>query len=422
MTALHEIDTAMIDIFSRGSVCKGATVASLNIADESFPSLKRARGMSADELVDIIECSGLAGKGGAGFPTYRKIEFLRRQAPDHRYLVINGAEHEPGSLKDRFLLENHAETVLEGALILAHAGGVREVLLTINECCVEALAAANAAMGNMAAAGVGNGDPSIVVRIVSVPDSYMVGEESALLEVLEGRPALPRTKPPFPSEKGLNGHPTLIQNVETVAHLPFILAHGTDTYRALGVNGAGVTLCTFGAEFQNSGVRAIPLGISVRELIYGYGGGLKSGIEIKAVQPGGPSAGFLTSAQFDTPFLAETLKQAGSALGCGAIRAYSQDDDMIPVVAEIAEFFAENSCGQCPQCRMETQMLSKIMNQTLSGRGNQRLLKQIPVIIKANAGKGICSLIEMPVDPILSALKNFGTEFDRYMVDEEGRQ
>jgi len=407
----------MIDIFSRAALREGPALVSPELAEEGFPALKRARGMSADELVRIIECSGLAGKGGAGFPTYRKIEFLRRQAPDHRYLVINGAEHEPGSLKDRFLLEHHAGTVLEGALILAHAAGVREVLLTVNEACVDQLAAARAALQHMAAAVDG---AAVVVRIVTVPDSYMVGEESALLEVLEGRAALPRKKPPFPVEQGLNGYPTLIQNVETVAHLPFILAHGPDNYRALGIDGAGVTLCTFGVEFRNSGVRTIPLGISVRELIYGYGGGLSSGSEIKAVQPGGPSAGFLTPSQFDTPFLPEALKQAGSALGCAAIRAYSQDDDLVPVIGEIAEFFAENSCGQCPQCRMETQMLSKIINQTLSGRGNARLLKQIPVIVKANAGKGICSLINMPVDPVLSVLKNFGAEFDRYLVDEPG--
>lgn len=410
----------MIDIFSRAAVRQGAQLGSQATADESFPSLKHARGMSADDLLTLIERSGLTGKGGAVFPTYRKIDLLRRQVADRKYLVINGSEHEPGSLKDRYLLECHAASVLEGALILAHAAGVCAVLITINEGATAAISAAHAAIEDTA--GAGNANAAVSVKVVAVQDSYMVGEESALLEVLEGRAPLPRTKPPFPVEKGLNGYPTLIQNVETVAHLPFIIAHGADTYRALGVNGAGVTLCTFGAEFKNSGVRTIPLGISVRELIYGYGGGLKSGMEIKSVQPGGPSAGFLTASQFDTPFLNETLKLAGSALGCAAIRAYAQEDDMIAVVAEITEFFADNSCGQCPQCRMETQMLSTIMKQTLAGRGNPRLLKQIPVIIRANVGKGICGLIKMPVEPVLSALKNFGSEFDRYMVEAEQTQ
>jgi NADH:ubiquinone oxidoreductase subunit F (NADH-binding) len=411
----------MIDIFSRGAVRQGAALASSEKDDESFPSLKHARGMSSDDLVSLIERSGLTGKGGAVFPTYRKIDLLRRQASDQKYLVINGSEHEPGSLKDRYLLERHAASVLEGALILAHAAGVCEVLITINEGAPVAISEAKAALEQFAG-GAGNGNAAVSVKVVAVPDSYMVGEESALLEVLEGRASLPRKKPPFPVEKGLNGFPTLVQNVETVAHLPFILAHGADTYRSLGVNGAGVTLCTFGTEFENSGVRTVPLGISVRELIYGYGGGLKSGMEIKAVQPGGPSAGFLTASQFDTPFLDEPLKFAGSALGCASIRAYSQADDMIAVVAEIAEFFADNSCGQCPQCRMETQMLSTIMKQTLFGRGNPRLLKQIPVIIKASVGKGICGLIKMPVDPILSAMKNFGSDFERYMVEAERTQ
>jgi len=408
----------MIDIFSRGVVRQGGELAPGDIADNDFPSLKRARDMSPDDLVNIIERSGLTGKGGAMFPTYRKIELMRRQASDQKYLVVNGSEHEPGSLKDRYLLKNHPDTVLEGALILAHAVGASELLITITEGDNEAISAFNAATEAMAWC-IGGGSAPVLVKVVLVPDSYMVGEESALIEVLEGRPSLPRKKPPFPIEEGWRGHPTLVQNVETVAHVPFIIAHGVDIYRSLGVNGAGATLCTFGAEFANSGVRMIPLGVSVRELVYRYGGGLHSGKDIKAIQPGGPSAGFLMASQFDIPFLDETLKLADSALGCAAIRAFSYDDDMVAVAAEIANFFADNSCGKCPQCRMETRMLSTIMNQTLAGRGSQRLLKQIPVIINANVGKGICGLIKMPVGPVLTAIKNFSDEFDKYLIKEK---
>lgn len=406
----------MINIFSRKAIRLGRAVTLLDAVGHDFSSVTSARGMPPQQLIEIIERSGLAGKGGAGFPTYRKIELMRRQVADQKYLVVNGSEHEPGSLKDRYLLENHPETVLEGALIVAHAAGVHEVLITIAEGATAAMASCRAAIESMTAC-IGSEGAQVAVQLVLVPDSYMVGEESALLEVLEGRPPLPRKRPPFPIEVGLYGNPTLIQNVETVAHLPYIIAHGPDAYRSLGVDGAGVTLCTFGSEFENSGVRLVPMGISVREVVHGHGGGLRSGKTIKAVQPGGPSAGFLMASQFDTPFQGEALKRVGSALGCAAIRAYSDDDDMVVVVAGVMDFFAHSSCGQCPQCRMETQMLSTIMKQTLSGRGSQRLLKQVPVIINANVNKGICGLIKMPVAPMLSALENFGSEFDSYMTD-----
>ena len=409
----------MIDIFNREVLRQCGEPRQAVAAGDHFPSLTRARGMSPEQLVEIIERSGLTGKGGAGFPTYRKIELMQRQVSYLKYLVVNGSEHEPGSLKDRHLLENYPATVLEGALILAHATGVCDVQITVNESAVEAISLFNSAIEMLAASGdlQIRRKPSVSITVVPVPESYMVGEESALLEVLEGRQPLPRKRPPFPIEAGLYGLPTLIQNVETVAHLPYIITYGSDSYRSLGVNEKGVTLCTFGDEFENGGVQLIPLGISLREVVYEYGGGLKSGKSIKAVQPGGPSAGFLVEAQLDVPFQGEALKLAGSALGCAAIRAFSHDDDMVAAVAEIMEFFARNSCGQCPSCRMETKMLSSIMKQTLSGRGNARLLKQIPVIINANVTKGICGLIKMPVDPMLSALSNFGDEFDGYMVD-----
>jgi NADH:ubiquinone oxidoreductase subunit F (NADH-binding) len=255
----------------------------------------------------------------------------------------------------------------------------------------------------------------ISIQAVSVPDSYLVGEESALIEVLEGRDALPRQRPPFPIEQGFHGNPTLVQNVETVGHLPFIVAAGPERYRALGKDGAGVTLCTFGAEFGHSGVHLVPLGITLRDVVYGYGGGLKSGQPIRAVQPGGPAAAFLTEEELNVPFESGALRQAGSALGCAAIRAFSADDDLISYVAGNMAFFAKSSCGQCPSCRMETNMLNAIMAQFVAGKGNDKLLAQVPTIIRNAAIKpAICGLVQMPAGPILSALQKFPEDFSRY--------
>ncbi|MBL0093746.1 MAG: hypothetical protein IPP50_16325 [Piscinibacter sp.] len=194
-----------------------------------------------------------------------------------------------------------------------------------------------------------------------VPDHYIVGEETAPLEALEGRTAMPRKRPPFPIESGLFGVPTLVHKVETVAHVPYIVLFGGDHHRTLGDAGKGMTLCTLGDEFVNAGVHLVPLGIPVRELLYGIGKGLRSGERIVAVQPGGPSSGFLTEQDFECSFDHVALAAAGSALGCAAVRAYGEGTDMVRVMVEVASFFEEGSCGQCPQCRMETRMLAAIL-------------------------------------------------------------
>jgi len=379
--------------------------------------------MGASELTQLIEASGLAGKGGAAFPVHRKLKLMQQQPPGKRILVINGAEHEPGSLKDRFLLGRYPQTVIEGALIHSLASGASEVRIAVNLTNVSAIGALNREIERLTREGlIARGEHAVAVCVVPVPDTYIVGDESALLEFMEGREPKPRRRPPFPIEAGLFGQPTLVQNVETVAHLPYLVVHGSDAYRALGPDGKGPTLCTFGEEFERSGVQLVPLGISVRSLISEYGGGLRNGRPLKAVQPGGPSAGYLTQAQLDVPFDAESLAKVGSALGCAAIRGFSLEEDMVAAASEVADFFARESCGQCPQCRMETQMLSNILRQTIDGKGTDKLLRQIPLIVKANVSKGICGLIKMPVAPVLTALNSFPAEFAQRLSAREGQE
>ena len=365
--------------------------------------------MPPESVIDIIREAGLVGKGGAGFPTHRKMRLLFEQPGAKKFLVLNGSEHEPGSYKDRHLLEQYPHTVLEGALILAYAVKASDVIIAINESlpdCVEQFAAALRAARDAAVDFAG-----ITVEVRTVPDVYIVGEETALLEVLEGRQALPRKKPPYPIEKGIHGAPTLVQNIETAAHLPFILAAGAGAYRALGINGKGVTLCTLGSEFKRPGIYEVPLGTPIREILVDWGGGLQVGSPIKAIQPGGPSSGFLASGDFDLPLDAEVLKQHGSALGCAAIRAYSVDSCMVGEISKIMHFFAQGSCGQCPRCRMETNMLDAIVRRVLNGGGNWQLLGQVDKLIELAKGEGICTLIDMPVAPIKTGLTLFADEF-----------
>ena len=369
--------------------------------------------LSAAQVVDLVEAAGLTGKGGAGFPTHRKMRFMLAQPGHPKYLILNGSEHEPGSFKDRYLLEHYAPTVLEGALILAHAVQATHIIIAINQAsptCIQQMT------GALAAARAGGVDfATITIDVVAVPDIYIVGEESALLEVIEGRTPLPRKKPPYPIERGVYGAPTLIHNIETAAHLPVIVSSGPSAYRALGRNNNGITLCTLGEELVRPGVHEIPLGTPLREVLQQWGGGLSSGLPIKAVQPGGPSAGFLAAADFDLPLDAQVLREHGSALGCAAIRAFSVATCMVQEISTILEFFAHGSCGQCPRCRMETSMLHTIVQRVLTGGGNPALLGQVDKLIELAKGQGICTLIDMPVAPLKSGLRLFADEFEAHL-------
>lgn len=393
------------DIFDRGEL-------EAEVGQTAFPALRLAHRLSPEAIRDLIEQAGLVGKGGAGFPTCRKLALMQSQPGAVKYVVINGGEHEPGSSKDHYLLEHYPVTVLEGALILAHAASACVLHIALLQTAERAIENLKNAVRLLKEDSLSKCAPE--VHISAVSESYIVGEESALLEVLSGRDPLPRQRPPHPVQAGLDGRPTLVQNVETVSHLPYIVLYGAASYRALSPAGAGVTLCTFGPEFVNDGVCLVPLGISLRDVLTIYGGGLKSGKKIKAVQPGGYSAGFLTSAELDVCFDHAPLREAGSALGCGVIRAFDEDQDMVSVAADVMDFFRQSCCGQCPGCRMQTQVLSRIMDQTLAGRGSEKLTRQVPIVLKANEDKGICGFIHMPEAPALSILKKFNEDFVRH--------
>jgi NADH:ubiquinone oxidoreductase subunit F (NADH-binding) len=374
----------------------------------------RVNERSCEQIIDVVERSQLTGKGGAGYPTHAKMRLMLAQPGKTKYLVINGSEHEPGSAKDRYLIEHHPHKVLEGALIMAHSVGASDVVIAINESWQRSSRSFGVALEE-ALAHDAIDFSGIDVTARTIPDDYIVGEETALLEVLDGRPALPRKKPPFPIERGLRGLPTLVQNVETATHLPYIMSVGAESYRALGINGKAVTLCTLGAEFTRPGVHEVPLGTPIYEVLFNLGGGLRNGERIKAIQPGGPSSGFLAPSSFDLPLDAASLRAHGSALGCAAIKAYSITDCMVRAIGGIMDFFAQGSCGQCPHCRMETNMLNAIVKKVLAGTSTWKLLDQVHGLVKLAMGQGICTLISMPVAPITTGLTLFRSEFDAHI-------
>jgi NADH-quinone oxidoreductase subunit F len=364
-------------------------------------------------ILEEVTASGLRGRGGGGFPVGQKWRIASQTESDTRYVVCNGGEDEPGSFKDRVLLQYRPHLVLEGTILAARAISARDVFVYLNETYEDCLSRMASAVEEARAGGCLNGT---AVTIHRAPTVYVAGEDSAALEAIEGRPPKPRQKPPYPATAGLFGKPTVVNNVETLANIPLIVRNGASWFRSYGTaSSPGTMLFCLGDEMNCPGAHELALGTSLRHLYESVGGGLKNGRPLKAVLPGGPSCAFLLPDQLDVPLDPESLKQAGSTLGCGVMRFYPEGACMVEETLRIAQFFSRESCGQCPACRMETTMLSTILERIHQGKGDAALFDQFQKILDFNRGKGYCGLINMPGPPVLSALRMFREEFEFHL-------
>ena len=364
-------------------------------------------------ILEEVAESGLRGRGGAGFPVGKKWSIAAQTGSDTRYVVCNAGEDEPGSIKDRVLLEYRPHLVLEGIILASRAISAQLAYLYINETYDACLSQMETAIGEASAAGYING---ITVTVHRAPTVYVAGEDSAVIEVLEGRAPKPRQKPPYPATAGLFGKPTVVNNVETLANIPLIARKGASWFRSYGTAECpGTMIFCLGDEMNCPGAYELPFGTPIRQLYENAGRGLKSGKMLKAILPGGPSCAFLSPDQLDVPLDPESLKQAGSTLGCGVMRFYEEGTCMVEETVRLAQFFGRECCGQCPACRMETSMLSAMLERIQEGKGDAALFDQFQKVIDFNRGKGYCALIHMPGPPILSALRMFRDEFDHHL-------
>ena len=322
--------------------------------------------------------------------------------------MANGGEHEPGSRKDRFLVEQHPHAVLEGLLLAGFATGATKGFLYLIEDMAGPRAAAEQALAELQAAGL----MTFPITIHCGPTTYVAGEETAALNAIEGKPAKPRKKPPFPGEAGLFGKPTTVNNTETLAHVAWIARHGAAAFAAIGTaESKGTLLFTLGEEVQRPGVYELPFGATYRQLIEGCGGGLRNGRQLRAILPA-MSCGFLLAEHLDVPIAYETLRPLGTSPGCGGVRLVLDDTDTVALTLEIAEFFMREQCGQCPPCRMETNQFVHILKAVQQGKGpgyDEKLRK----LADFSKKKGNCSLIEMAAAPVLGALQCFAADFAR---------
>jgi len=368
-------------------------------------------------VLDAIEQSGLRGRGGASFPTARKWRLAAGQASPEKYVVGNGGEHEPGSEKDRHLVAKYPHAVLEGLLLAGFATGAQKGYVYLIEDMHPQLASIERALAELRAAGlvgerIGGSSFSFAIDVHKAPTTYVAGEETAALNSIEGKPAKPRKKPPFPGDAGLFGKPTTVNNVETLAHVAWIARHGADAFAAIGTaESKGTLLFTLPDDVKRPGVYELPFGSTYRQLIEQCGGGLAHDKTIRGVLPA-MSCGFLLAEHLDVPIGYETLRPLGTSPGCGGIRIVTESTDVVARTLEIATFFMTEQCGQCPPCRMETNQFVHILKGVQQGMG-PGYAEKLQKLAEFNRKKGFCSLIEMAAAPVLSAVQLFAADFAR---------
>lgn len=361
--------------------------------------------LAPESVLAALEAGNLRGRGGASFPVARKWRIAAAATAPTKHFVANGGEHEPGSLKDRFLLARYPHAVLEGLLLGMRTTGAKTGWLYVIEDMHEQIEALEAALAELRASGV-NAD----LRIHKAPTTYVAGEETAALNSIEGKPAKPRQKPPYPGEAGIDARPTTVNNVETLAHVPALLRLGADAYRALGRGSSqGTLLITLPANLRHPGVHEVPFGLPLRTLLHELGGGTTSGRAIRAVLPA-MSSGWIDASQLDTTFDHDALKAIGSSPGCAGMTVLEVGEDPLAVLVKNAEFFMQEQCGQCPPCRMETNQIVHVLKGVQAGKGGD-YRGAIEKVTSFAHRKGRCSLIEMAATPVLTALTVFAPEF-----------
>jgi NADH-quinone oxidoreductase subunit F len=373
-------------------------------------------------IIAEIAQADLRGMGGAGFATHRKWTPVAAAPDGDKYIICNGNEDEPGTFKDRFLLEHTPHQVIEGALIAAVATRANHVVLYVNPHQPLPLAATRQAVEQwrkhslFAAIEQVVGQP-VALRVVASSGLYIGGEETAVIASVEGGFPFPRRKPPFPAEQGVHGAPTVVNNTETLAHVPAILRHGAQWYRDLGIgNAAGTKLYTLSGDVLRPGLYELPMGTSLATLVFQYGAGMLQGKEFKAVFTGGPSNTLLTKRDLDVALDFDSVRQRSSRLGTGAMIVVSEGTSIVRKVAEYVSFFAQGSCGQCPPCKGGTFQMMRLLNRIDTGRGVRADLEALENLCRILPGGGRCGLIDGAVTVVESSVNQFREEYEALLM------
>ncbi|MDD2509956.1 MAG: NADH-quinone oxidoreductase subunit NuoF [Syntrophomonas sp.] len=379
------------------------------IAAGGYKSLEKARGMKQTEVIEEVKKSNLRGRGGAGFNAGMKWNFSYQVQSEEKYVVCNADEGEPGTYKDRIIMENDPQSVIEGMAICGYAIGSKKGYIYCRGEYPYVVDTLNQAIAQAKAKGV-LGDFDVEVRMGG--GAYVCGEESALIESIEGHRGEPRFKPPFPPVIGLWQKPTIVNNVETFANIPIIIEKGGDWYKAIGApNYPGTKVLTLTGDVNNRTFFEVPTNTTIREVIFGLGGGVAGGKKFKAVQIGGTSGGFIPESNLDTPIDFDSMNSIGAVLGSGAVFVMDESRDIVDVVARIAKFFEHESCGKCSPCREGTKRMHEMMERLNVGEGSAEDVELLGRLGKVMSVACLCGLGQAAPAPVLTTIKNFNADY-----------
>ncbi|SFR01586.1 NADH-quinone oxidoreductase subunit NuoF [Desulfoscipio geothermicus] len=378
-----------------------------------------------EQIIDEVLASGLRGRGGGGFPTGKKWQFARAATSDKKYIICNGDEGDPGAFMDRSVMEGDPHRVLEGMMIAGYAIGADEGYIYVRAeypLAVKRLKRAVVAAEEMGLLGyniLGTGF-SFKINIKEGAGAFVCGEETALIASIEGQRGMPRPRPPFPANKGLWGCPTIINNVETLANLPPIIINGGQWFRGFGTAGSpGTKTFALAGQVAHTGLVEIPMGMSLREMVFEIGGGLRDGKQFKAVQIGGPSGGCLTEAHLDLPLDYEALKQVGAMIGSGGLVVMGQDTCMVEVAKFFMGFVQNESCGKCVPCREGTRRMLELLTKITRGQAGEEdlaLLEELALVVQDGS---LCGLGKTAPNPVLTTLRYFRHEYEAHVRDKK---
>ena len=395
------------------------------VAKGGYEALKKVLGMTGEEVIDQIKISGLGGRGGAGFPTWFKWNAARQSPGEEKYLICNADEGDPGAFMDRAVIESDPHSLIEGMMIGAYAIGAKEAVVYVRAEYPLAIVRLENAMAQAREKGfLGNNimgsSFSCDMRIKAGAGAFVCGEETALIESLEGKRGMPRLKPPFPAQAGYWLKPSNINNVETFANVAWILLNGGEKFSAMGTEGSkGTKVFALSGKIKRGGLVEVPMGTTLREVIYNIGGGIRDDKQFKAVQLGGPSGGCVPAHLLDTIIDYKALGATGAIMGSGGMVVMDENTCMVGMAKFFLDFTAKESCGKCVPCRLGTKRMLEILTRITEGEGKEgdvELLEELCLGIKDGA---LCGLGQTAPNPVLTTIKYFRDEYDAHIREKK---
>ena len=380
--------------------------------------------MTPQEVIDEIKKSGLRGRGGGGFPTGLKWQFAAKEVSDQKYVICNADEGDPGAFMDRSILEGDPHAVIEAMAIAGYAIGASYGYIYIRAEYPIAVERLNIAIKQAREIGllgknIFSTDFSFDLELRLGAGAFVCGEETALIASIEGKRGMPMPKPPFPAHKGVWGKPTIINNVETLANVAQIINNGADWFRSMGTEkSSGTKVFALGGKVVNTGLVEVPMGTTLREVIYEIGGGCPNNKRFKAVQTGGPSGGCLTEADLDSPIDFDTLIAKGSMMGSGGMIVMDEDNCMVDIARFYMDFIVDESCGKCTPCRVGTKRLLEMLTDICEGRGTMETIDEMEKLCYTIKSTALCGLGQTAPNPVLSTLRFFRDEYEAHVKEK----